>query len=277
MADELNKIFAALKAANVGNGGRINFRRVSGTSEGASTFHSLWKLGDWPLAGANPPAYTAGSGYIPTKATTGALSNFTNPSAGYKRYPLQCSVRGATAGTLIFYDRVWACSGFVTNSVSVQTITTPGTVNRDANGASLGDGVEIWGEVYTAPGATGATWSVPYKDAANADATATYAHPANAESVGQMLPFVMPSPGCRNPVSFSCSISSGSAGDIGITLMRRICSIDLTLAGVTRVLSALELGMGEIFNDSCIAMAVMCTATNTGLIQGEIVMGNVQD
>ncbi len=127
----------------------------SQTSEGAGTIHSLWKAGGFPSTGANPPVFSS-SGYVPTKATAGAFP-FTNPASGNSYFGhLWCW--GATAGMLLFYDRVWACSGFSTTSTSLQTIAN----QSDAGRYSTFEGIELWLEVYTAPGATGATWTITY-------------------------------------------------------------------------------------------------------------------
>lgn len=278
MANEMDKLRAALGAAN----NRMDVRKQSATSEGAGTWHSLWKQGDWPIAGANPPLNTAGSGYQMTDAVAGAWP-FTNAGAGFKKKVIQAAMSGGTAGTLILYDRLWACSGFVTNSVSAQNITTPGSIPaRDANGAALGDGVEMWLEVYAAPGATGATWTIAYVDQSGNNANATYTHPANAESVGQMMPVVLAVGdtgvrGLQATGAFTCSVSSGAAGDIGVTLMRRLVEVPLSISNVTAVLDAFDLAEPRVWDDSCLAMMVRCTATNTGLIQGNFIVADVED
>lgn len=247
--------------------------KASATSEGAGTWHSLWKLAGNPAAGANPPVSTAGSGYIPTKATLGSIPWGNNAGAGNNTHLAQLMASLTVAGTLIIYDRLWACSGFVTNSTAAQNITTPGTINRgDTNG---GD-VEIWGEVYTAPGATGATWTVSYTDQDNnAAQSATYTHPANAETVGQMFPFVLAAgdSGVRAVASLTCSVSSGTAGDIGITLLRRLAEIPIAVGtGLpgSSALDAYQLGLPVIEDDACLAMMIQCSATTTGVLLGHI-------
>lgn len=249
----------------------VGFQKASATSEGAGTWHSLWKVAGFPAAGSNPPLFSAGSGYIPTEATSGAIP-FVDPTSN--GHLARFGVAGATIGTVILYDRVWACSGFGTVVTTAQNVTTPGTVARDANGDSLGAGVELWGEVYTAPGATGATWTVSYTDQdGNAGASATYTHPANAESVGQMFPFLLASgdTGVRAVASFTASVSSGTAGDIGITLLRRVAEIPITLANVAQVLDGVALGLPRLYANSCLALMVQCSATNTGAMLGSLV------
>lgn len=252
---------------------KLTIQKVSLTSEGAGTFSSLWKVVGSPNAGSNPPAYTAGSGYSPTNATAGSLGQ-ADATGGDELRLTSLEASGGTAGKLIIYDRLWACSGLVTNITSLQSITTPGTVptGRIPNGTDYSD-VELWLEVYTAPGATGATWTVIANDGGNTSRTMTYTHPANAESAGQMMmitPLAAAAAGFRNPVSFQCSVSSGTAGDIGITMLRRIASIDMTVINTGQFRGALDLGLPRARDGACLAMMVQCTTTNTGLILGDV-------
>lgn len=254
-------------------------QKASATSEGAGTFHSLWKVAGSPIAGANPPAISAGSGYVPTSATTGAMGQV-NAAGGNELRMTNLEVSGSTAGKLIIYDRLWACSGLVTNITTLQSITTPGTVptGRLPSGPDYSD-VEVWLEVYTAPGATGATWTVNVTDGGGTARARTYTHPANAESVGQMMrvgPLVGENAaGCQGAVSFQCSVSSGTAGNIGITLLRRIASIDMAIINTGQFRGALDLNLPRVRDDACLAMMVQCTTTNTGLILGDLGLSEV--
>jgi hypothetical protein len=235
--------------------------KASQTAEGAGTCHSLWKAAGTPGAGSNPPLLSAGSGYVPTRTTAGALP-FTNPAAG-NAYLACLDAWGPTAGALVLYDRLWACSGFGTVITTAQTITTPGNAGRSTSW----DGVEAFLEVYTAPGATGANWTVTYTNAAGTSGrTSVYSHPANAESVGQMIPLVLAAgdTGVQSVQSFQASVSSGTAGDIGITLVRRIATIPIAVAGGFR--DAFSLGIPRVQNDACVAAMVLCSTTNTGLL-----------
>lgn len=269
--DTRDKLLAALP------GQWKNFIKVSATSEGAGTWHSLWKVAGRPAAGSNPPLFSAGSGYSPTRTTTGAVE-ITNATSG-TLHALKAALAGATLGTLIFYDRLWACSGLVTNILTAQNITTPGSLpsGRDPNN---GADVEPWLEVYTAPGATGGNWDLTGTDAAgNTSRNWRYVHPANAETVGQMMPLLIGGTtpasqfGCRQATSFICSASSGTAGDVGITLLRRLFEVPFLVANVATLLDAVALGMPQIFDDACVAAMVLCTATNTGHISGSIHAG----
>ena len=130
-------------------------------------------------------------------------------------------------------------------------------------------GVEMWLEVYTAPGATGATWTITYENqASQASRQATYAHPANAESVGQMMPVALQAgdTGIKSPTSFQCTVSSGTAGDIGVTLLRRLGTIPITTGGLN--FDAFQLALPRVLDDACLAFMVCCSTTSTGIIIG---------
>ncbi len=240
------------------------FLRLSMTAEGAGTFQSLWKGTGTPGAGSNPPLFSAGSGYVPTDATPGSWVFANNLATSL--YGID--VWGATAGTLILYDRVWACSGFSTLSTSAQSIVTPGLPGRQGSNYA---GLEAWGEVYTAPGATGANWTLAYTDELGNAGTSVYAHPANAETVGQMFPFPLAAAdrGVQSVQSLTCSVSSGTAGDIGITLLRRIISLPITSSGALDMFLA---RMPPIPDDACLAMMVFCSTTSTGVLGGSFTL-----
>jgi hypothetical protein len=245
----------------------INFHKPSATAEGAATFHSLWALAGYPIAGATPPAYTAGSGYIPTNATAGSIP-FINPASGETILSF-LNVAGGVSGTLIIYDRLWHCSGFTTAAAATLPVTTPGTINRYTDFT----GIELWGEVYSAPGATGATWTCSYTNQAGTTGrTATYTHPANAESVGQMLPFLLDAgdTGVQSIASFTTSATSGTAGSIGVTLLKRLAEIPLC-PGVKNALDVFSLGAPRIRNNACLAFMVQCSGTSTGVMSGSLI------
>ena len=244
------------------------------TSEGAGTFQSLWLSTGNPAAGVAPPAFSVGSGYVPTRATLGALGQV-DAANGSESRVTGLSATSSTAGRLFIYDRLWACSGFGTVVTTAQNVVTGGALptGRLKNGVDDYSDCELWGEVYTAPGATTATWTATAPDGGNTSRAFTYTHPANAETVGQMFQFVRPAAsaaGCRVPTVFQCSASSGTAGSIGLTVLRKIAVIDLALINVGAFRSAIDLGLKRIRDDACLAMMVQCTTTNTGALSASL-------
>lgn len=93
---------------------------------------------------------------------------------------------------------------------------------------------------------------------------------ANAESVGQMFPFTLQAgdTGVQSVQSLTCSVSSGTAGNIGITLLRRIASLGLPVVNIENSKDWAALGLARIYDSSCLALMVQCTATKSGVILG---------
>lgn len=248
-------------------------------AEGTATWLSLWKVAGSKAAGASPPAFGAGSGYIPTRATAGSLGQ-ANPGGSNNLYLTGASISGTTGGGIIVYDRLWACSGFSTVSVSAQNVVTPGTLTagRLRDEATDFSDVEAWLEVYTVPGATGATWTVVALDGAGVSRSYTYAHPANAETAGQMMPLTQPTnaaAGIQQVTSFTASISSGTAGDVGVTLLRRLAFFPIPIANIPAVFNAMDIGMPEIKTDACLGYLNQCITTGTGVFVGQLGMSEI--
>lgn len=259
---------AQLKTA-IASAQELYFNKASQTAEGAGTFHSMWKASGRPGPGVSPPAYTLNSDFRPTKATTGAIG-MANAGASKQLIVTGAKAYKASQGQVIAYDRLWACSGFVTNIITTQTVTYGSSypVNR---GASNGAWVEPWLEVYSMPGATGATWTVNFQDQVlGGVGSGTYTHPANAETAGQMMPIIMAngSASVYYPIDFTCSLSSGTAGDIGITLLRKIAILPLYYANIDNVFGFIETCMGAIENDACLSLMVLCSTTSSGIVEG---------
>lgn len=259
------------------NGQRPEIAKGSLTSEGVGLYQSLWKAPGMPAAGASPPAFNAGSGYVPTSATTGAIT-FSNPTAPAITVLSNLIFEFATAGSLMICDRLWACSGFSTTVTTAQNVTTPGNLPSGRDPFTGADVVPFL-EVYSAPGATSATWTMTGTDAlGNTNRTWTYAHPANAETVGQMMQLLPggASPasvlGCRQVTSLTCSVSSGTAGDVGVTLVRFIAHITTSVNQSMIAKGPFDVALPRVYDDSCLMMRVLCSTTSTGLINGRVVL-----
>lgn len=240
--------------------------KASATAEGAGTVHSLWKVAGTPIAGSNPGA----TGVIPTNTTDGAVK-FTN--SGLQDYLGALSFRGATQGSITVYDRLFHVSGLSGTQTVVDTAVSNTALTRYTDGA----GVELWAEFYTAIGASAATLTAKYTDQdGNTAQTATYAHPANAESVGQMVRLTLAAgdSGVRAVTNYHWSVTTGTAGDFGFTLVKPLFTIGLSSANIATVVSALDHGLTKIEPSACLAFMVDCTTTNTGFISGHMrVMG----
>lgn len=242
----------------------VNFYKPSLTSKGSGTWQSLWQAAGTPAAGATP---ATGQGAIPTSATTGAIP-FNNPSAGHTYLgKLQC-VQGQNP-TLILYDRLWHNSGLAGNttlpqSVSSLSLTRPG---------ALGTGVELWGEVYAAMGSTASTFTASYTNQSGVgNNSAVYSMPASALVVGQMFPFTLAAgdTGVSSVQSITLSSSTGTQGNFGLTLLRRIAEVQMNGTSTTAatINDAIGLALPRIYDNACLALMVLCLTTSTGNVSG---------
>lgn len=249
--------------ASLTAGESLAFNKSSFTSEGPGLFHSLWAVPGCPGAGA---ASGSINGSIPTDATAGAFP-FTNAAGALNNYLGYISASSTVACTLILYDRLWHSSA-MSGTETGQPAISPPALTRYTTGA----GVELWGEIYSAIGVSAATLTVTYTDQdGNTGNAATYAHPANAEAVGQMFPFVLASgdSGVRACTVYDWSVTTGTAGNFGLTLMKRLLTIPLQTASVASVYDAFSSGLREIQDDACLAFMVQCSSTAQGGINGD--------
>ena len=264
--DTLTKIAAAMLTAQ-------NFPLNKPTVGIANAYVSLWKSGSFPLpATANPPASTAGAGYVPDKTTLGAI-NFTNPSVGNETRVGLFDVQSTVVGALYVYDRLWHCSGFNGTSVLEQLVTTPGALTRpDANGA----GVEAWIETYVATGATAVNVTLKYTNQDGvANQTAVTSMPASmAANRVLRLNLASGDTGVRQVTSVTLSATTGTAGNFGVTLRRPLPLIaGFPVATANQKFDAFACGLAKVPNDACLDFVLTGLGTpnllgNIALIQG---------
>ena len=240
-----------------------SFGKVSMTAKAAGTFQSLWTAAGLPAAGANPASLAM---VIPTRATEGALP-FVNPETGLS-YISKISSSQQTIGTLILYDRIAHSSGL--NG----TLTTAQAVNGAAlTRYTTGEDVELFLEVYTATGATASNVTISYTNSVGVAGRTTPAVAMQVTPVvGQMLPIPLQAgdTGIQSVQSVTLSASTATAGNFGITLVKRIAEIPITVAGTGVVLDPFALGFPQIENNACLSMMVVTSTTSTGFITGTI-------
>jgi hypothetical protein len=239
----------------------IPIQKASATAKAAGSFQSLWTVAGFPAAGA-----AAGSvnGAICTKATTGALQ-FADAGGGETLYLGQLGIQGATIGTVFVYDRLWHSSAFNGTLTTAQTLTMP-ALTRHTDGT----GVECFAEWYTATGSTAVTATLSYTNTADQSGRSGTASFIASPVAGQMIPFQLAAgdAGIKSIQSVTLSATTGTAGNFGLTLMKRKASIPITTANIGSVLDAIALGMPWFEANACVAFMVQCSATNTGYING---------
>ncbi len=258
-AASVNDLVAMLAAARL----RCGFKQ-SATTDGAGVAHSLWKIEGNPRAGATP---ATGVGAVPTSATTGAMPH-TNAAGGNNARLMRFVGVAGQICQVRLYDRLWANSGLSGSSTGSQPVNSAALTRPDA----LGNGAELWGEVYTALGSgTSYTISVDYTNPAGTTGrTATFdpAAYASPNTVGAMFPFRLQAgdQGIKSVQSAQLSASSGATGDWGLVILRPIAVLTLDTASTGRELDCFRTALAEILDDACLALQVVPSTTSTGLL-----------
>lgn len=220
-------------------------------------YGSLWTVAGGPGQGAAPTTPV-----VPTKATVGAFP-FTNPAGAQKAYLGAHGVNGGSAHTLILYDRLSHQAGLSGTSGSAQTTNLPtAAITRpDANG----EDVEIWLEWYGATGSTSVTVTASYTNqAGTAGQTTSVITLATSVPAARMylLPLAAGDTGCRSVESVTLSATTGTAGNFGVTLLRRVDEGYVPGIGGSFSKGPLDTGMPEIYADACLAYMSISAGTN---------------
>jgi len=242
------------------NGQRIAWNKSNPGTGTSGVWMSLWKQGGSPGAAATPPS----AGEIPTNSTAGALP-FTNPGSG-SAYLAQCAMGMAAVGIITMYDRLWHNSGLSGTVTTSQTINSAALTRPDANG----NDVECWLEVNTATGSTSRTASITYTDGVNGTGrTGSLTLPATP-SAQRMIPMTNQAGdyNVKSIQSVTLSGTTGTAGDFGFVLLRRIAEVPLLTGSSAVDRDAFGLGLPQIYNNACLALFVMCSTTNQGPFTG---------
>lgn len=221
---------------------------------------------------AVPPSRTTG-GHVPTDVLTG-FPNFPNPGAGNSLYLARVGVNNSVAGGLLLYDRVYAASGFAGNVATAQAITGFPTLPADRVGA--GNGLEIWLESYTAIGATASNVTVQYTN------TASPTPQSGRNTVSEAIIASMPAGrmqrlrlqdgdlGVTSIESLTLSVSTGTAGDFGVTLLRRLGIVPLPVVSAGALLDAFDVGLPELDDETALQFVHVGTGTATGVLMGAL-------
>ena len=212
------------------------------------SFQSSWLGVGFPGAGATPPAYTAGSGYTCDKSTVGAVQYVNGAVKNWLARLFACS---SIAGTLLIYDRLWACSG-MGFAAGTYTVTTPGAL--PARITDYGVGCELWVEQNNAAaGSASGTLTANYKNPADGAEAGVIPAVVSAPVIGQAqpVPLLAGATGVRSLVSVVTS-ATWTSGTFGMMIVKPITEIELPIAGVGKTLDWAGLGLPPLTDDMCL-------------------------
>lgn len=243
-------------------------QKASITSVAGFHYSLLTSVG-MPAAGSVP---ATGAGTSCTNTTAGSLQVPSALSAGENLFLGQVSLGMQTVGTLILYDRLWHTSGLNGTLTTAQTVGT-GSLPRYATG----DRVELWLEWYTATGATITNVTASFTNQAGTSGltTTSLALPASVPANRMyQLPLPSGSTGVRSCESVTLSASTATAGNFGVTLLRRLAVIPVQIAGAGQNFDFFQLGKLNLASSTAtlpsLWFMIVPSTTTTGLISGQV-------
>lgn len=262
--DTIDKAIASFDAA------RRNSFQKDITISSVGNYWSLWTRTGQPPPGAAPGAV---AGVIPTKNTDGAL-RYPDPLVGSSYLERLSFVYGAVRGQMQLYDRLLHTDGLVANSTAVQNVNTIAFDRGDLNGTD----VELWLEIYTALGNTSSTLTINYTDPGGTARVTTFTLPASSAGVGRT--YRIPTydgkwKGFKSVQSVQWSVSTGGAGNFGLTFSRPVLSMPTGGSNNDGQLrNPFEAGLPKLDAGACLALRALGRSTGTAHLFGSIFIGD---
>lgn len=255
-----DQLVAALAAAT-----DIPFYKASITSV-AGFFYSLFRSSAG-MPAASTLAIPTTSGRTLGRTDPGAIPI---PAAGSNiLYQAAVDLVGTTTGTLILADRLVEYGGLSGTSTSAQAVSAVALPTR----AGTGVGCELWLDWYTATGSTAsATVTASYTNSAGVSgrtATLVGGTPASVPANrAYRMALQSGDVGVQSVQSLTLGTSTGTAGNIGLTIRRPLAIWPMPAANIGQKWGYAETALSVIPTDACLELLVLATTTNTGAIQG---------
>lgn len=194
---------------------------------------SLWENEGYPSHGAVPPTSFA----IPDNTVQGALP-FIDPATGKQKWlhtMVACPPFGSSGngGMIHLYDRllhISGLSGIVTTAQNINGGSDAAVTRHYTDIDNLADvGNEIWLEIYTLIGATPTTVTCSYKNE-NGVLHTTVAQTFGGTKFREQarfinLPLAAGDRGVSAVVSVTVLATTGTAGNFGLVIAHRLCSV----------------------------------------------------
>lgn len=257
------------------NSSRLVIDKASISNAAAAQFHSLWRATGQPGQGAIPTAVAAC-----TNALTGSFqfTQQTAPATSYLAYLEAVCSNSST--TVEIHDRLAHMGGLNGTLTTAQTVSLDlsallGSNNMDAR---IGDAnysdIQWWVEWYTDTGATAVTMTVAvtYNDGTTGNLTgislgatrrASFMVPLNG-----FIPAAASGKYIRAVNTITLSVSTGTAGNFGVTATRPRVSLGCPVANLKWSADWAALPISEVPNSSCLFPLVLTSTTSTGTVRG---------
>lgn len=244
------------------------FYKAGVAMEAAGQWHSHFYAPGLPGAGSAPAPGINGAALSAPLTGTFARSNPSSGNAHVGRLSLTASL----AGTFMLCDRLWHNSGLSLTSTSLQSITPATIPSRDRDGATNGSDVWAGLEFSAAGGAGTPTVTLTYTDQdGNTGNTTTFVGVASPNLGTTFIwPLAAGDNGVRAPTGYQQS-ATWTSGTAHIILFRPIAMIEITAANIGNAIDALTSGMPRIYDNSCLYLMQLASATTATNVTGQLV------
>lgn len=231
----------------------------------------------WRSAGFPPPASIPSTPTTCTQYTMGSLT-YNNPTVGLSTYLARLMLGSTVVGTIEVHDRLAHMGGLNT------TLTTSQTVGIDLNALAGTDNigqrkgrsdyatVQWWLEGYVQAGTSATTLFVSYTNHLGQQGSTSVSVLPNFRA-GALLPIV-PNPGdyIRSIDAIAFSLSTGTAGNVGITATIQRTEISCFTANVGTLYDWTALGLPPIYDNSCLMLIGNPSTTTLGALNGAVTL-----
>jgi hypothetical protein len=241
---------------------KLLFAKTAAVTTVANLPYSTWDTAGNPGAGS----LSIGSltpGVVPTDAIAGAP--FINPfSGGLSGYLARLSAKNSVPSWLILYDRLFHAGSFVTTAAQTNNLSSqPSYAGR----LPAGDysGLEILLEVNVAISNTAENVTVTYTKEDGTTGRST--GPVSVQNLPTRRLVQMPlQAGDKGVQKIESVITSAAvaAGSLNVIVARRLAEIRINAANAGEVQGVDKL-LTEIFDTSCLMLAVQADSTSGGL------------
>jgi hypothetical protein len=270
--------FDNLIAGMTGGAYRIPYQKASLSGIVAGNEASLWRGVGFPAQGAIPTVSA-----ICNNTLLGALPLATRTGTQDRIISSLDYLNSVAGNTLLIEDRLAHMGGLVGNVTTAQTVNVNLHNNLAVNNISARIGnanyseVEWYLEWYTA---TGATISTPTAQVTFHDGTTgsvniwvlgATALPATVAASRRYK--LVPTNGkhIRSVESVSLSASTGTAGNFGVTAVRRLTRILCVVGLRLEIMDWQAVNAPEIQDEACVTISQLCIGTTTNAINGTLI------
>jgi len=226
------------------------------TTFAAGNFYSGW-LFDGSVDGAVPGATS-----VPTKATAGAFANFNNAGGGEFLNILGFEATIMAAACPVFlWDRLVHMGGLDSTVITLNTINTSAITRGD----TTGHGVMGFIESYVTMGSTPQILTVSYTNQAGTPGQITTVSIPATMRLGRIIPIPLLTgdTGIRSVETVQLPGSTGTAGNYGVTLARKLLSVFPKDETVTAAVHGLEGELVKVDNDACLWMTFLSSGSGS--------------